>query len=57
MLDCLLCDGFIAEGQAHSYFEYYPFCSNDCVLEWNNLTYEEQQRYLACVRALHADSD
>lgn len=50
---CLLCNSFI-EGTGFAWYLGHVLCSNECVLEWNDLSYEEQRRYLECQCALEA---
>ena len=54
MLPCLVCDGFIEGDHAYAYFEHYPICSDDCVIEWNALDWESQRRYIQCLIHLYA---
>lgn len=53
---CLVCSCFI-EGKAFAWYpptNGFPICSEVCVLDWNDLSYEEQQRYIQCQHALEA---
>ena len=53
---CLICNTFI-ESIAHAWFPIvngFPICSQACVDEWNDLSYEDQQRYMQCQNALEA---
>lgn len=50
---CLMCDCFIEE-KGFAWYLGHVFCSNECVLEWNELSFEDQKRYLECQQALDA---
>ena len=47
--NCLVCEGF-AGLKPYGYVEEFPICSPKCLNEWNELTLEEKEDYLALAR-------
>ena len=45
-MECLMCDKLIKE--AYGWINNIPVCSEPCMKEYENLTYDEKLRYLEC---------
>ena len=54
--NCLNCDGFLKEVVYRLEIEgiEYPFCSETCIEEWNDLSNEDRIHYLHCVQCIYA---
>lgn len=52
MESCIVCDSPVEKGYA--WYLGFIFCSQPCVDEWNDLSYEDQKRYIECQHALEA---